>query len=143
MGREGGGGGGVRGWPFGGANLGWSDQPRLRQPAKEQGRGAAWPLILETGHFSPGPDGGGASLDSATRRQPPRSEFRGPKPERRPNTEGRSHDRAFRISGFGLLSALGFRASGLGFCAHGLVVLSRYAHGGALTERGIALAQVA
>src|ERR1035438_3309076 len=28
-----------RGWRL--ANLGWSDQPRLRQPAKEQGRGAA------------------------------------------------------------------------------------------------------
>jgi hypothetical protein len=25
---------------LGGANLGWSDQPILRQPAKEQGRGA-------------------------------------------------------------------------------------------------------
>src|ERR1017187_1752637 len=47
MGREGGGGCGVRGWPIGGANLGWSDQPRLRQPAKEQGRGGAWPLILQ------------------------------------------------------------------------------------------------
>jgi hypothetical protein len=32
--------------PFGEANLGWSCQPRLRQPAKEQGRGAAWPLGL-------------------------------------------------------------------------------------------------
>jgi hypothetical protein len=48
------------------------------------------------------------------------------KPERRPNTEGRSHARAFRVSGFGLLSALGFRVSGLGLCAHGLVVLSGY-----------------
>src|SRR5664279_4686757 len=66
----------------------------------------------------------GASLDSTTRRQPPKSEFRGPKPERRPNSEGRSHARAFRVSGFGLLSALGFRASGSGLCAHGLVVLS-------------------
>jgi aerobic-type carbon monoxide dehydrogenase small subunit (CoxS/CutS family) len=47
-----------------------------------------------------------------------------PGPTRAPNTEGRSHARAFRISGFGLLSALGFRASGLGLCAHGLVVLS-------------------
>ena len=45
MGREGGGGRGARGWPFGGANLGWSYQPRLRQPAKEQGRCAAWPLM--------------------------------------------------------------------------------------------------
>ena len=44
---------------FGGANLGWSDQPRLRQPAKEQGRGAAWPRILQVGDLSPGPDGGG------------------------------------------------------------------------------------
>src|SRR5271169_3630157 len=66
-------------------------------------------------------------LDRTTRRQPPKSEIRGPKPERRANTEGRSHARAFRISGFGLLSALGFRASGLGLCAHGLVVLSRNA----------------
>ncbi len=31
----------------------------MRQPAKEQGRGAAWPLILQTGHLSPGPEGGG------------------------------------------------------------------------------------
>ena len=31
------------------------------------------------------------------------------------------------ISGFGLPSALGFRASGLGPCSHGLVVLSRHA----------------
>ena len=30
------------------------------------------------------------------------------------------------ISGFGLLLALGFRASGLGPCAHELVVLSRH-----------------
>src|SRR5664279_696731 len=66
-------------------------------------------------------------LDSTTRRQPPKSEFRRPKPERTPNTEGRSHAWEFRVSGFGLLSALGFRASGLGLCAHGLVVLSRYA----------------
>src|ERR1035437_8415171 len=73
---------------------------------------------------APGQTGRRAYLDSTTRRQPPKSEFRGPKPERRPNTEGRSHARAFRISGFGLLSALGFRASGLGLCAHGLVVLS-------------------
>src|SRR5271169_1062202 len=63
-------------------------------------------------------------LDRTTRRQPPKSEIRGRKLERKPNTEGRSHARAFRISGFGLLSALGFRASGLGLCAHGLVVLS-------------------
>jgi len=56
-----------------------------------------------------------------------KSEFRRPKPKRRPNTEGRSHAWAFRLSGFGLLSALGFRASGLSLCAHGLVVLSRYA----------------
>jgi hypothetical protein len=63
-------------------------------------------------------------LDSTTRRHPPKSEFRGPKPERRPNTECRSQARAVRVSGFGLLSALGFRASGLGLCAHGLVVLS-------------------
>ena len=76
-------------------------------------------------HPAQGPNWAG--LDHTTRRQPPKSEFRGPKPERRPNTEGRSHARAFRISGFGLLSALGFRASGLGLCAHGLVVLSRYA----------------
>jgi hypothetical protein len=59
--------------------------------------------------------------------RPSKCEFRGPKPERRPNTEGRSHALAFRLSGFGLLSALGFRASGLGLCAHGLFVLSRYA----------------
>jgi hypothetical protein len=78
-----------------------------------------------------GRDPGGV-LESNTRRQPPKSEIRGPKPERRPNTEyripnteGRSHARAFRISGFGLLSALGFRASGLGLRAHGLVVLSK------------------
>jgi hypothetical protein len=63
----------------------------------------------------------GGVLDSTTRRQPPKSEFR------RPNTEGRSHARAFRISGFGLLSGFGLRNSGLGLCAHGLVVLSRYA----------------
>src|SRR5271169_7249006 len=69
-------------------------------------------------------------LDRTTRRQPPKSEIRGPKPERRPNTEGRSHLRAFRISGFGLLSALGFRASGLGLCAHGLVALSSYVRRG-------------
>ena len=56
-----------------------------------------------------------------------KSEFRRPKPERRPNTEGRSHDWAFRLSGFGLLSALGFRASGLDLCAHGLALLSRNA----------------
>ena len=56
-----------------------------------------------------------------------KSEFRRPKPERRPNTEGRSHAWAFRLSGFGLLSALGFRASGLDLCAHGLALLSRYA----------------
>src|ERR1035441_3902280 len=66
-------------------------------------------------------------MDSTTRRQAPKSEFRRPKPERRPNTEGRSHAGAFRVSGFGLLSALGFRVSGLDLCAHGLVVLSRYA----------------
>jgi hypothetical protein len=35
---------GARGWPFWGVNLGWGDQPRLRHTAKEQGRGAAWPL---------------------------------------------------------------------------------------------------
>src|SRR5271169_4766687 len=74
-------------------------------------------------------------LDRTTRRQPPKSEIRGPKPERRPNTEGRSHLRAFRISGFGLLSALGFRASGLGLCAHGLVVLSGCARSGAARAR--------
>jgi hypothetical protein len=73
--------------------------------------------------------GASAYLDSTTRRQPPRSEFRRPKPERRPNTEGRSRAWAFRVSGVGLLSALGFRASGLGLCAHGLVVRYRYARG--------------
>jgi hypothetical protein len=36
-------------------------------------------------------------VDSTTCRQPPKSEIRGPKPERRPNTEGRSHARAFRF----------------------------------------------
>ena len=57
----------------------------------------------------------GGSAGRTACRQPLKSEFRGPKPERRPNTEGRSHARAVRISGFGFLSALGFRASGLGF----------------------------
>jgi hypothetical protein len=54
MGREGGGGWGARGWSFAGANLGWSYRPRLRQLAKEQGRGAAWPLMLQVGNLSPG-----------------------------------------------------------------------------------------
>jgi hypothetical protein len=35
---------------------------------------------------------------------------------------------ALQLSGFGLLSAFGFRASGLHLCAHGMVVLGRYAH---------------
>src|SRR5664279_5569619 len=51
----------------------------------------------------------GAYLDSTTRRQPPKSEFRRPKPERRPNAEGRSLAWALRVSSFGLVSALGFR----------------------------------
>ena len=55
-----------------------------------------------------------AHLESTIRRQPPKSEYRRPKPERRPNTEGRSHARAFRVSDFGL-------------GAHGMVVLPRYA----------------
>src|SRR5208283_1650644 len=33
---------GDQGWPFWGANLGQRGQPRMRQPAKEHGRGAAW-----------------------------------------------------------------------------------------------------
>src|ERR1019366_5746310 len=59
-----------------------------------------------------GGEGGGrwrAYLDSTTRRQPPKSEFRRPKPERRPNTEGRSHARAFRGSGFFRPSDFGLR----------------------------------
>ena len=54
-------------------NLGWSYRPRLRQLAKEQGRGAAWPLMLQVGNLSPGPDGGG--LES---RQPPLLRHRHP-----------------------------------------------------------------
>ena len=54
MGREGGGRCGAKGWPFGGANLGWSGQPRLRQPAEEQGRGAAWSRMLQVGNLSQG-----------------------------------------------------------------------------------------
>jgi len=86
------------------------------QLGRGRGRGPPW------GHQSWGRPKG--VLDSTTCRQPLKSEIRGPKPERRPNTEGRNHARAFLISGFGLLSASGFRASGLGLCAHGLVVLS-------------------
>ena len=54
-----GGGWEARGWPLWGANLGQRCQPRMRQTAKEQGRGAAWPLILQTGYLSAGPEGGG------------------------------------------------------------------------------------
>jgi hypothetical protein len=47
----------------GGANLGWSYQPRFRQPAKEQSRCAAWPLIRQVGNLSPEPDSGGGASD--------------------------------------------------------------------------------
>jgi hypothetical protein len=68
-----------------------------------------------------------AHLDSTIQCQPPKSEFRRPNPEGRPNTESQRHASAFRTSGFDLLSALGFRASGLVPYAQGLVVPSRYA----------------
>jgi len=41
----------------------------------------------------------------------PKSETRGPKAGRIPKSELSAKTAAFRISGFGLLSALGFRAS--------------------------------
>ena len=48
-------------------NCGIQDQSRLRQPVKEQGRGAAWPPILQVGNLSPGPDGGAEMNNKAAK----------------------------------------------------------------------------
>ena len=48
-------------------------EPRLRQPAKEQGRGAAWLLILQVCNLSPGPDCGAEMNNKDAKTPSPRA----------------------------------------------------------------------